>query len=151
MEKISKEFIDDEEANREEFSRVKAIIHEMLLKAIPKDIVTEAVQKRYKDPIQVMLLIMIKYQPGSRREKEALLQQIGCPEIGWNEEKTLTILKMWKRKIERAKELELIIPNPTILLSGLDQITEKVIPNDPRIKFRVDTARSNKGGHLNKL
>ena len=49
----------------------------MILKAIPKEIVTEAIQKRYKDPIQVMLLIMIKYQPGSRREREVILNQIG--------------------------------------------------------------------------
>ena len=54
----------------------------MILKVIPKDIVTEAVQKRYKDPIQVMLLIMIKYQPGSRKEREAILNQIGYLEVG---------------------------------------------------------------------
>ena len=43
VEKISKEEKDHEEADKEEFSRVKAIIHEMILKAIPKDIVTEAI------------------------------------------------------------------------------------------------------------
>jgi hypothetical protein len=60
---------------------VKAIITEMLLKAIPKDIATEAAQKRYNSPIEVTLSVMIKYQPGSRKEKEALLQQISCPEV----------------------------------------------------------------------
>ena len=69
VEKLNKEFKDHEEADKEEFSRVKAFITEMILKAIPKDVVTEAVQKRYNDPIQVMLLIMIKYLPGSRNER----------------------------------------------------------------------------------
>jgi hypothetical protein len=123
----------------------------VILKAVPKDIVTETIQKRYKDPIQVVLLIVMKYQPGSRKEKETLLQQFSCREVGWNEEKALNILKMWKWKIERAKELELIIPDPTVLLSGLDQITEKVIPKDLRRKFRVDSQRGNTGGHFNKL
>ena len=61
VEKLNKDFKDHEEADKEEFSRVKAIINEMILEAIPKDIVTEAVQKRYEDPVQVMLLTMVKY------------------------------------------------------------------------------------------
>ena len=82
VEKLSEDFKDHEEADKEEFSKVKAIIHEMILKALPKEMVTEAIQKRYKDPIQVMLLIMIKYQPGSRKEKEVILNQSGNPEVG---------------------------------------------------------------------
>ena len=70
-----------------------------------------------------------------------MLTQIGFPEVGWTEDKALNNLKMWKRKIERAKELEVIIPDPTVLLAALDQITEKVITKDARRKFRVDAAR----------
>ena len=108
------------------------------MKALPKDMVTEAIQKRYKDPIQVMLLSMIKYQPGSRKEREVILNQIGYPEVGWNEEKALTNLRLWKRKIERAKEIEVIVPDPTVLLAALDQITEKALIKDTRRKFRID-------------
>ena len=60
------DFKDEEEVNNEAYSKVKAIITEMVLKAIPKEVVTEAVQKRYDDPTKVTLLIMRKYQPGSR-------------------------------------------------------------------------------------
>ena len=35
-------FEDDEEASKEEYSKVKAIIVEMLLKAIPKELATES-------------------------------------------------------------------------------------------------------------
>jgi hypothetical protein len=132
VEKLSKEFTDHAEAAIEDFARVKAIIHEKILKALPKEIVTEAIQKRYKDPIQVMLLIMIKYQPGSGKEREVILNQIGYPEVGWNEEKAFTNLRLWKRKIERARELEVIIPDPTVLLAALDQITEKALQKDTR-------------------
>ena len=72
---------------------------EMTLKAIPGDIATEAIQKRYTDPIKVMLLIVTKCQPGSRREKENLFQQITYPEACWTEEKALFALRVWKRKI----------------------------------------------------
>jgi hypothetical protein len=141
IEKLTKEIKDHEEADKEEFAKVKSIIHEMILKAIPKEIATEATQKRFEEPINLMLLIMIKYQPGSKREKEAILQQIGSPEAGWNEEKAFSNLKIWKRKIDRAKELGLVIPDPAVLIVALDTITEKVIAKDARRKFRIDTAR----------
>lgn len=48
----------------------RAIINEMLLKAIPKDLVTEAVQKMHEDPMKAMLMIMVKYQPGGKKEKK---------------------------------------------------------------------------------
>ena len=88
---------------------------------------TEAAQKRHEDPMKVTLMIMVKYQPGSKREKEALLQQITNPEAGWNEERALTTLKMWKRRIERARELDLIIPDPSVLLNALDTTAEGAI------------------------
>jgi hypothetical protein len=70
VERINTHFNDDDDANKEEFSRLKAIITEMLLKAIPQEIVTEAVQKRYDNPTKVTLLIMIKYQPGSQNKRK---------------------------------------------------------------------------------
>ena len=35
----------------------------------------------------------------------------------------------------------MIIPDPTVLLAALDQITEKALIKDTRRKFRIDSAR----------
>ena len=70
VEKLNSERKDDEEEKKEEYSKVRAIITEMLLKAIPKDKATVAAHKRYNHPIKVTLLIMMKYQPGSRKERK---------------------------------------------------------------------------------
>ena len=43
VEKLNKEHKEHDEADKEEFARVKAIIHEMILKALPREIVTEAI------------------------------------------------------------------------------------------------------------
>ena len=75
IEKLTKEVKDHEEADKEENAKAKATIHEMILKAIPKEIATEATQRRFDEPIKLMLLITIKYQAGSRQEKEAILNQ----------------------------------------------------------------------------
>ena len=59
----------------------------------------------------------------------------------WKEEKALSSLKLWKRRIERAKELKVAIPDPCILLSALDAITYNAISKDSRRTFRMNTAR----------
>ena len=48
---------------------------------------------------------------------------------------------MWKRRIERAKELKASIPDPCILLNALDTITYNAVHKDPRRAFRVKAAR----------
>ena len=48
---------------------------------------------------------------------------------------------MWNRRIERARELKKIIPDPLVLLKALDTITEKVIKKDARKTFRIESAR----------
>ena len=74
VEKLTLEFKEDEELDKEEYSKVKATIQEMIMKALPKGLKTEAIQKRCATPEAVMLMIMVKYQPGTRKEKEALLE-----------------------------------------------------------------------------
>ena len=69
-----------------------------------------------------------------------LLQQITNPEVGWTEEQSLMNLKLWKRRIERAKELRLMIPDPAVLLSALDTITKKVLSKDARRTFCIESA-----------
>ena len=72
----------------EDYAKGKATIQEMIMKALPKGLMTEAVQKRYATPEAVTLMIMVKYQPGTRKEKKALLQQIQNPESCWKEKNT---------------------------------------------------------------
>lgn len=110
---------------------------------------TEAVQKRHEDPVAVMLMIVVKYQPGSRKEKEALLQQIQNPDVCWKEEKAFSTLKMWKRRVERARELKVTVPDPCILLSALDGITFNAISKDTRRMFRINSARDAIGVDVN--
>ena len=55
--------------------------------------------------------------------------------------KALTTSKMWKRKIERDQELKLVIPDASVLPSGLDTIIEKVFKKDQRRCFRIESAR----------
>ena len=69
LEKLTLKFKEDEELSKQEYSKVKAVIKEMIMKAIPKMLMNEAVQKRYEEPEDIILMIMVKYQPGTKKEK----------------------------------------------------------------------------------
>ena len=76
VEKLKVENTKVAELEKEEYSRVKAIIMETLLKSIPKELATEATQKRLEEPNKVMLMIMLENPPGSKKEKEMLLHKL---------------------------------------------------------------------------
>ena len=141
IERLSTKFEDEEDDIDEDHSKARSVITEMLLKAIPRELASEAITKRLEDPRKVLLLIMIKYQPGGRKEKEAILTQITHPEVQWNEDKVLEGVRNWKRRIERAKELKVVIPDPSVMLSALDSMTEKVVKKDSRRAFRLESMR----------
>jgi hypothetical protein len=48
IEKLKLEFKKDDELSKEEYSKVKSIIQEMIVKALPTGLRTESVQKRFK-------------------------------------------------------------------------------------------------------
>jgi len=60
-ERLKLEPMKDPELCKEGYSKVKAIIMEMILKSIPLDLATEAAQKRLEEPTELMLMIMTKY------------------------------------------------------------------------------------------
>ena len=121
----------------------RAVITEMILKSIPKELAAEAITKRLGNPLKIFLSIVIKHQPGGRKEREALLSQITNPEACWSEDKALEAVRSWKRKIERARELKLVVPDPSVLLAALDTLTltEKVLRKDQRKNFRIESVR----------
>jgi hypothetical protein len=139
--RLSMTFPEEDEESDENYAKVRSVITEMLLKAIPKDLASEIITKRFEDPMKILLVIMIKYQPGGRKERGALLQQITYPEACWKEDKALEGIREWRRRIERAKELKLVVPDPSVMLSALDAITEKVMKKDSRRTFRLESIR----------
>ena len=69
------------------------------------------------------------------------MNQITLPEMTWDEDQALETARAWKRKSERAMELKVIIPDPSIMLSALDIMAEKVLKKDPRRSFRMENIR----------
>ena len=141
LERLAMNFPEEDIEKNEVYAKVRLTITEMILRAIPKELASEAITKRLEDPLKILMFIIVKYQPGGRKEREAILSQITNPEACWTEDKALEALRTWKRRIERAKELKLTIPDPSILLKAVDDMTEKAIKKDARKLFRIESIR----------
>ena len=100
-ERLELKFEDDELESSEEYQKVRNVITETLLKAIPKDLANEAITKRFETPEKILLFIMTKYQPGGKKERESILRMIIEPKAKTNETEALEGLKLSPKHIRR--------------------------------------------------
>ena len=54
----------------------------------------------------------------------------------------ITGLRKWTRWKKRGGDINVALPDPTVLLSGLDKLATKVLSGNPIFQFRVNLTRS---------
>ena len=123
------------------FTRVEHRAVSLLLKAVPDAVKDEAVSQRRLSSIELVGLVLTTYQPGGLRERSALLKYLTAPETPQTESEALRGVRRWTRWIRRATELDVAIPDATLLVSGLDVLTSKALAGWPEAQFRLQTFR----------
>ena len=118
----------------------------LLLKAIPGHLKEEIVSCRKLTCIETLSIVLTTYQPGGLSERAALLKYLTNPDPGKNIKESLRGLRRWCRWKARAEELNIAIPDATLLVAGLDQLTSGTLAQFPEVSFRCSTFR-----HLNNI
>ena len=67
-----------------------------------------------------MCRLMVLDRPGSATEKSQLLRKIESPEPVQGPQEAVEGLRLWLRTYNRAGDLSLVVPDPSILLKSLD-------------------------------
>ena len=88
----------------------------MLLQAVPEDVRKELVAVRARSALEVMCRLMVLYRPGSAIEKSQLLRKIEAPEPVQSPQEAVEGLRLWLKTYNRAGDLSLVVPDPSILL-----------------------------------
>ena len=57
----------------------------------------------------------------------------------------LATLRKWAQNLQRAREIHATIPDPSLLVKGVDQATASVLALNPMIAFRVSAFRHASG------
>ena len=111
----------------------------LMLAALPADVKEEMVTVRAVQTIPMLFRLLTKYQPGGAGEKQALLRTLTTPAAVNTATDGIAGIRKWSRALTRAQELKLALPDPTLLVKALDQITAAVIAGQSL--FRLSTFR----------
>ncbi|CAE7892360.1 hypothetical protein AK812_SmicGene18596 [Symbiodinium microadriaticum] len=113
----------------------------ILLGATPEDIKKELVATRTRTTLEVLARLMVIYRPGSALEKGQLLRRIESPDTAATVQEAIEGLRQWLRHYQRARDLKLSVPDPSVTLRGIDQLVKKPIQENPEIAFRMNLLR----------
>ena len=124
-----------------QFVRVEQRAISLLLKAVPSQVKEDVVAMRKMSSIEIIGTILTTYQPGGLRERSALLKYLTAPEASKTVSEALKGVRRWTRWRNRAAELNVSIPDATLLIAGLDVLTSSIFTQYPEVHFRLQTFR----------
>ena len=110
--------VEAELEDEKKYLRLRSKATSILLEAIPKDISAEALAAREIHPTQLLFCIMKKFQPGGLEERSQLLSRIEEVSACKTCEEAVKELTTWERRIKRAQELKLTIPDSSRLMTS---------------------------------
>ncbi|CAE7766553.1 unnamed protein product, partial [Symbiodinium necroappetens] len=115
----------------------------LLLDALPEELRHEAVSARAVTAEAMVFMVHCAYQPGGAGEKAHLLQFLTVPETGNGLENTLLLARKWIRLFRRGRELQVVLPDPSLLCRGLDKLVSATFSGNkhPSASFRIASFR----------
>ncbi|CAE7529331.1 GIP, partial [Symbiodinium necroappetens] len=90
---------------------------------------------------EVLSRLMVIYRPGSAQEKGQLLRKIENPDPSNTSHEAVEGLRQWLRHYQRARDLTLTTPDPSVMLRGLDALVRKPVQDAPEVAFRMNLLR----------
>ena len=127
------------ELSEARWSRLERRVATMLLGAMPKVAKEDAVTHRLHDVASMLFRLHVLFQPGGNAERAAILRHLDGAPGGDNVGDTVAQL----RRLVRAQEMGLSLPDPSLHLKGLDLISSKVLEKNGDVNFRLALARNN--------
>ena len=124
------------------WTRLERRASNLLLKAIPEAQKEEVIASKNITVLGILTKLMVCYQPGGTQEKAAVLLALEQPGEATTISEALVGTRKWLRWKKRALDMNLVLPDPSILLRGLDRITMKVLSLNPTLQFKINLTRT---------
>ena len=131
-----------EQPPQDQFQRVEQRAAMLLLECLPEELRSEAVSARATSVKGMLFLTLCSYQPGGAGEKHYLQQFLTTPDVATSLDSGVTLARKWIRLFRRGKELSVVIPDPALLVRGLDRLVSKLFQEGKQhssSSFRVAT------------
>ncbi|CAE7369176.1 RE1 [Symbiodinium sp. CCMP2592] len=84
---------------------------------------------------------MKTYQPGGLVERGELLKGLTNLDISSDAPTAVGILQKWCRHLDRAKSMQISVPDSSLLLQGIDKSVQVLLQSHPSLSFRMYAVR----------
>ncbi|CAE7240501.1 unnamed protein product [Symbiodinium sp. CCMP2592] len=123
------------------WARVERRGASVLLSAAPEEVRKDLVASRSRSALEILARLMVVYRPGSATEKSQLLKKVETPDPVGSVQEAVSGLRQWARHYQRAKDLKLNTPDPSIMLRSLEAMVKKPLQDHSDITFRMNLLR----------
>ena len=117
----------------------------LLMKSLPEAFRDQLVSSRLLYTSAILFQIYCKWQPGGALEKSQLLEFLVTPEPASSALEAAEGIRKWQRLCRRGHELDTVLPDPSLLLRGLDILTGQFLQGHNVVSFRVAAYRNDTG------
>ena len=114
----------------------------LLMRSVPAEIRNELVAVRAMTSMAVLVAVLTRYQPGGPNERANVLAFLVSPERPTTIEGGIGTCRRWLRQLQRAKELNLMLPDATLLIKGADSLLGPVLTRSQQSVFRLNYFRN---------
>ena len=125
----------------EKFLRLESRALAMLSKAVPQTIYDYALSVRNTTCVGLVFFVLKAFQPGGLHERTELLKGLTSLQECNSARQGVDSLNMWFRHLERARGMNVAVPDCTLLLDALDTMSKQLLERSPALLFRMNTTR----------
>ena len=123
------------------FPRTERRALSMLLAAIPENLRDEMIASRKLTVDQLLFRLSVLFQPGGSAERTKLLHMLTDGKCGNSVNEILEWLRQWRRNVQRAVELNVVLPDGIVLLGALSKCSDCLSQKSPQVAYRLNSVR----------
>ena len=141
IEKLQHQVAPPKDLQHSRWKRLERRASNLMLRSLPHSQREDIIAGKDLSVLASLTKLMVNYQRGGGQEKAAVLSALEHPNeagnIGCNHR-----LEEVDEVEKRAVDMGLVLPDPSVLLRGLDRLVGKVINSNPILQFRINLTRT---------
>ena len=142
IERLSVKAVLPDELMDQRYSKLERRVSTMILAALPVAVKGDLVANSTRGVHQQLFRLLTLYQPGSAQDKAVVIRQLDTHESSDAPAHAAQVLRKWCRTLQRAADLSISVPDPSVQAKSLLCVIKKLAAASPNLQFRVSVARN---------
>ena len=124
------------------YSKLEKRVSALLVGALPQQMKEEMVAYRVRRVHQQLFRLLVNYQPGGSTDRALVLAQLEPKDCPAEPAEVVAALRKWFRWLQRAQDLQLSLPDPSVQIRALSSITRKLAEKNSDLQFKISLAKT---------